>query len=73
MANTIQRKINILRRPQVEGKTGLSRSTIYLRIKHGEFPKQIKLGSRAVGWLEEEIDAWIAERKAVRDSRRIKI
>jgi len=52
----------IKRRPEVEAKTGLSRSTIYEKMKNGTFPKPVKLGPRAVGWLEIEIDAWICER-----------
>lgn len=52
----------ILRLPSVKEKTGLSRSTIYLRIAKGEFPSAISLGGRAVGWLEEEIDNWLAEK-----------
>lgn len=49
----------ILRRKQVENRTGLSRSTIYLRIQEGTFPRPISLGTRAVGWLEHEIDEWL--------------
>lgn len=50
----------ILRRQQVEEKTGLARSTIYKRMATGNFPKQINLGgARAVGWLESDIDDWI--------------
>jgi prophage regulatory protein len=49
----------ILRMRQVSARTGLARSTIYERIKAGEFPVQIPLGARAVGWLETEVDAWI--------------
>lgn len=52
----------ILRRKQVQDLTGLSRSTIYLRIAHGTFPKAISLGARAVGWLESEIDEWLESR-----------
>ena len=48
-----------LRRKQVEARTGLSRSTIYLRLKEGSFPKPVNLGARAVGWLESEVDEWI--------------
>ena len=51
---------SILRLPAVKATTGLSRSTIYLRIKAGEFPAQVSLGARAVGWLEAEIERWIA-------------
>ena len=52
----------ILRLPTVKTRTGLSRSTIYLRISKGIFPKPISLGGRAVGWLEEDIDQWIEQR-----------
>ena len=44
----------ILRLPDVKRSTGLSRSTIYLRIAQGTFPKPVSLGGRAVGWLEAE-------------------
>ncbi len=50
----------LLRMRQVKARTGLSRSTIYLRIKAGEFPAQVSLGPRAVGWLEAEVERWIA-------------
>jgi prophage regulatory protein len=50
----------ILRLRHVVARTGLSRSTIYERIQAGEFPAQVSLGARAVGWLEADIDAWIA-------------
>lgn len=50
----------ILRRPEVEQMTGLSRSEIYRRIALGVFPKARKLGSNAVGWLLSEIQAYIA-------------
>jgi len=49
----------ILRRKQVETRTGLSRSTIYERIKTGTFPAPVSIGAKAVGWLESEIDAWL--------------
>ena len=48
----------IYRRPDVMNITGLSRSSIYLRISTNEFPKPVKLGRRAVGWPEESIIAW---------------
>ena len=49
----------ILRLPQVIHRTGLSRSSIYLRMTNGEFPESVSLGGRAVGWLESEVDEWI--------------
>jgi len=52
----------ILRLPLVKARTGLSRSTIYLRAAEGTFPKPVSLGARAVGWLESEIEAWLASR-----------
>jgi prophage regulatory protein len=58
----------ILRLPEVKARVGLCRASIYQRIAIGSFPKQISLGARAVGWLEHEIEAWIAER--IRTGRR---
>lgn len=52
----------ILRLPAVKTITGLSRSTIYLRITQGTFPKPVGLGGRAVGWLEAEIQEWLQRR-----------
>ena len=52
----------ILRLPEVKNRTGLSRSTIYLRMANSEFPHPISLGGRSVGWLEQDIDEWIVER-----------
>ena len=53
---------NILRLPAVKARTGLSRSTIYLRISEGSFPTPVSLGGRAVGWIEAEIQGWLEER-----------
>ena len=52
----------ILRLPDVKRSTGLSRSTIYLRITQGTFPKPVSLGGRAVGWLEAEVQRWLERR-----------
>ena len=57
-------KMTILKRPEVESITGLSRSSIYAKMEIGAFPKQIKLSERSVGWLESEIQGWINERIA---------
>ena len=51
--------VAILRRPQVESKTGLSRSAIYAGMKDDSFPKPVKLGPRTVGWIDVEIDEWL--------------
>ena len=50
---------NILRLPAVKTRTGLSRSTIYLRVSQDTFPKPVSLGARAVGWVEAEIQEWL--------------
>jgi prophage regulatory protein len=52
----------ILRRRDVMLRTGLSRSTIYKYMALGEFPKPVRLGSKAVGWRDSDIEAWIASR-----------
>ena len=46
------------RLPEVMTITGLSRSSIYLRMSTNEFPKPIKIGRRAVGWTEDSIITW---------------
>ena len=56
------KQVMILRRKQVEQRTGLSRSTIYLRISQGDFPKAVSLGARAVGWFGSEIEDWLHSR-----------
>lgn len=60
MAAQLQTALTILRRKQVEARTGLSRSTIYERIRAGTFPAPVSLGAKAVGWIEAEIDGWLA-------------
>lgn len=51
-----------LRRPAVEGLTGLSRTTIYDMMKRGEFPRPVKLTEKAVAWPESAIVEWLASR-----------
>ena len=58
----------ILRLPAVKTSTGLSRSTIYLRVSQGTFPKPVSLGGRAVGWLETEIQEWL--QRQIEESRK---
>ena len=54
----------IIRRKELEKIVGLSRSSIYLRMSNGTFPKPIPLGGRSVGWLVSDIQAWIDARIA---------
>ena len=56
--------VRFLRLPEVLARTGLSRSTVYVRLEQGRFPRPVSLGARAVGWLEAEVDEWMRERIA---------
>lgn len=58
----------VLRLREVERTTGIKRSTIYEGIEAGTFPKPIPLAPRAVGWVSDEIEAWIEGRVAQRKS-----
>lgn len=78
MAAQVQNALTILRRKQVEARTGLSRSSIYARLKPNPkrpadfdptFPRPVSLGAKAVGWIEAEIDAWLTAQ--VEKSRRV--
>ncbi len=53
-----------LRLTEVMARTGLSRSTIYVRMEQGRFPQPVSLGGRAVGWIESEVDEWMSNRVA---------
>ena len=59
----------ILRLPAVKARTGLSRSTIYLRVSENAFPKPVSLGGRAVGWIESEVQHWLEQR--IEQSRKV--
>jgi len=67
-SEALQEKTVILRRREVQARTGLSRASIYLAMKEGRFPRPIKLGLRAVGWVESEIEEWLAIRLEVRNN-----
>ena len=62
MAQQVPVVPTILRRKQVEARVGLRRSTLYQRISEGSFPPPVRLGRRAVGWLESEITDWLNSR-----------
>jgi len=59
----------IIRLPEAIKKTGLSRSTIYTLVKRGDFPKQITLTPRTMGFLESEVDQWLADRVSARTTQ----
>jgi len=49
----------ILRHPDVQKITGLSRATLELMLRDGEFPRPVKIGKRAIGWRQSDLEAWI--------------
>ena len=57
-----QQTRSFLRRPAVKDKVGLSRTSIYDRIKKQEFPAPVSLGARAVAWTSDSIENWIESR-----------
>ena len=68
-----------IRLPEVLSRTGYGRTSIYRKMEDGSFPKSVKLGgppldpnafdSRAVAWIEEEVDQWIESRIEERQSK----
>lgn len=55
----------ILRASAVMSRTGLSRTTIWRRVRAGTFPAPIELGANSIGWREDQIADWIAARPRV--------
>jgi prophage regulatory protein len=60
----------VLRLPAVCRMTGLGRSTIYRMEAVGQFPQRLKLGLRAVGWMESEVQVWLTMRAKAREAAR---
>ncbi|WP_374253921.1 AlpA family transcriptional regulator [Acinetobacter brisouii] len=54
----------LIRRKEVEAKTGLGASSLYAMMKKGEFPLCLSLSERRVAWIESEVDQWITDRIA---------
>ncbi len=52
----------VLHLKTVMAVTGLSRSSIYNAIRKGEFPANIPLGARSVGWLRSDLESWLSQR-----------
>jgi prophage regulatory protein len=55
--------IRLLRIQQVLELVGLKKATVYELQRTGQFPRSVKITSRAVGWVEEEVQQWLAERR----------
>ncbi|CDH34130.1 AlpA family transcriptional regulator [Xenorhabdus bovienii] len=64
MPTTITPKENLIRLPEVQRRTGYGKAWIYKLIADNRFPKQVKIGTRSVAFIESEVDAWIAQRIA---------
>ena len=67
-----------IRLPEVLSRTGYGRTSIYRKMEEGSFPRSVKLGgpledpnafdSRAVAWIEDDVDQWIESRIEERDT-----
>jgi prophage regulatory protein len=66
------RRATVLRLPEVKARTGLGRTSIYDQQANGLFPPNFNLTSRAVGWLESEVDAVLAARAAGAEDQELK-
>ena len=62
-----RRPHRLLKLREVENRTGVSRTRIYFLEAQGKFPKRVKVTSRAVAWVEQEVDDFIESRIAARD------
>ncbi|MDE9566214.1 AlpA family transcriptional regulator [Xenorhabdus bovienii] len=64
MSETITPKESLIRLPEVQRRTGYSKAWIYKLIEGNKFPKQVKIGTRSIAFIESEVDSWIAQRIA---------
>lgn len=55
----VQKKLRLIRLPEVINRVGLKRSAIYQRMSEGRFPRSRSMGSRCTVWVESEIDEWL--------------
>ena len=56
--------LRLIRRKEVQAKTGLGASSIYAMMQQGTFPKAVNISERRVAWIESDVDQWISERIA---------
>jgi prophage regulatory protein len=66
MQETPRRRV--LRLPEVMRRTGKRRTSLLQAIQRGQFPRPIRIGARAIGFVEAEVEDWIDSRIAERDS-----
>ncbi|MBZ0090957.1 MAG: AlpA family phage regulatory protein [Sulfuricellaceae bacterium] len=71
LAELNTQRLTILRRREVERRTGLSRTSLYERIAAGTFPRPVNLGGgQSVGWYEHEVETWISSLPRARAGER---
>ncbi len=73
----MKQKHRFIRLSEVMSRTGYGRTSIYRKMEDGSFPKSVKLGgppkdpsifdSRAVAWIEDEVDQWVDARIEARN------
>lgn len=61
--------VEFIRLPEVKKITGMGTTFIYTKAKAGKFPRQVKLGESAVGWIKSEVQQWVKERAAASRSQ----
>ncbi|NTU73249.1 AlpA family transcriptional regulator [Candidatus Roizmanbacteria bacterium] len=66
MKNNVTERQRIIRKPELLNMIGLSDPTVWRMEKDGKFPKRLRLGGNSCGWLESEINGWLAERASAR-------
>lgn len=59
---------SLIRLPEVQRRTGYSKASIYRLISQNRFPSAVKIGSRAIAFVESEVDEWISQRIEERDA-----
>jgi prophage regulatory protein len=62
MAEALPKNERILRMHQITDLTGLSKSTLYLYMKQGKFPRSIPIGERSRGFVESQVQEWINQK-----------
>lgn len=60
---------NLLRLPEVQRRTGLRKSKIYLLMRNGKFPEPVKLGARVSAWPDFEVERWVQAQIQSRGAR----
>jgi len=56
----------LIRKPVVLQRCGISQSSLYRQIKEGTFPRPILISERCVAWVEHEVDAWMEAKRCNR-------